>query len=106
MDTTKAKQAKPIGDLKNALFYLERAHEDFVNAKNELEKETKKAIERFLAARDAAKAMGKELPGRFMCGQWLFVFGENGELTVTEIPNNEPYHLLELARSMGEEDSH
>ncbi|GFM86125.1 hypothetical protein PSCICO_15240 [Pseudomonas cichorii] len=95
---------KPITKFKSQLFYLERAHEELSKAKGDLEREITKAINSFDAARDAAKGFGKEIPERFMSGQWLFDFGKNGELNVTEIQNCEPYQLLELARSMGEED--
>ena len=105
MDTTKEKQPTPIKNFQNALWRLERAHEDFAKAKHELKEETEKTISLFIAARNAALALGENVPDRLMCGQWLFVFGENGDLEVTEIPNSEPYHLVELARSMGESDS-
>ena len=104
MESTKAKQATPIGDFKNALFYLEHANDEAARAKKDLEEMTKKATQSFGIARDAAKAIGQSIPSRFMCGQWLFVFGEKGELATTEIPNTEAYQLLELARTMGESD--
>lgn len=101
MDQT---QVKPIHNLKSSLFHLERAHDDFEKARRELGTQKEQTSARFIAARDAANAMDKQLPERFMCGQWLFVFAENGGVAITEIQNSEPYHLIELARSMGEKD--
>ncbi len=105
METTKEKQPTPIKNFQSALWYLERAHDDLAQAKHELEQSTQKATALFIAARDAALASGQHIPKRFMCGQWLCAFGENGELEVTEIPNSEPFQLVDLARSMGEVDS-
>ncbi|MGE8065557.1 hypothetical protein [Pseudomonas sp. NPDC089569] len=105
MNTTKTNQPKPISNFQRALYMLERAHDELARASRELKEETQKTVELFITARDAAAATDQNISRRFMCGQWLFVFGEKGELEVTEIPNNEPFYLIELARAMGEEDS-
>lgn len=105
METTKAKKATPIVDFRDALLYLEQAKDDAARSQKQLGEMTQKAIKSFEIARDAARSTGQDIPYRFMCGQWLVVFSENGELVITEIPNSEPYQLITLAKSMGEIDT-
>jgi hypothetical protein len=93
---------RPIYDLKDSLYYLQRSYEVMAESKAALEEATEVAAKAFQSASIAAKEVNKRLPDRFMCGQWLFVFQENGSLEVTEIPSSEPYDLIDIARSMGE----
>lgn len=95
---------RPVYDLKDSLYQLQHRYEVMADEKSALEKATEAATEAYRTASIAAKEMNKSLPDRFMCGQWLFVFSENGPLEVTEIPSKEPYDLIEIARSMGESD--
>ncbi|MFB4400923.1 hypothetical protein [Pseudomonas inefficax] len=95
---------RPVYDLKDSLHQLQHRYEVLASEKSALEKTTEAAVKAYRAASIAAKEVNKSLPDRFMCGQWLFVFSENGPLEVTEIPSSEPYNLIDIARSMGESD--
>lgn len=104
METKTAERKKPVTDFKSTLFYLQQSHIDLAASQKKVEETKKAAGEAFFAARHAAKEMGQTLPTRYMCGQWLFEFAENGNVKVTEIPNHEPFHLLNIAEAMGEVD--
>lgn len=93
---------RPVYDFKASLYHLQHRYEDMAKAKAALEEGIEEAAKAFRSASVAAKEVNKRLPDRFMCGQWLFVFQENGSLEVTEIPSSEPFDLIDIARSLGE----
>lgn len=103
MEKNTTEQSTPIADFRRSLGKMQLRQEDLVKAKERADEEQKVTESAFFAARYAAKEKGVTLPDRYMCGQWLFSFDANGKLTVTAIPNTEPYELLELARTIGEE---